>query len=60
MKKFAFLLMTATCFGFFCLPGCGDSGSKVIEAPVEVEEVDEAMGDMTEEEYNKAMEESMK
>lgn len=60
MKNLAFLFMAITCFSFVSLTGCGDGGPKVIEAPPAAEEEDPAMAGMSEEDYNKAMEESMK
>ena len=59
MKKFSFILAGAFALLTLSFAGCGHE-SQVIEAPPEaVEEEDEAMGGMTEEEYNKAMEADM-
>ncbi len=52
---------TMICFSFFALSiaGCGGSGeTKVIEAPAAVDD-DAAMEGIDDDEYNKAMEESM-
>lgn len=59
MKTLATLAALLCCFSFATLTGCGSGDTKVIEAPAETEDVDPAMEGMTEEEYNKAMEESM-
>ena len=59
MKKIAYLLWVAALCSPLAMTGCDSSETKVIEAPA-VEEEDPAMGEMSEEDYNKAMEESMK
>lgn len=47
------------CFALcLVLPGCGDSGTKVIEAPP-ADDSSAAMEGMDDDEYNKAMTESM-
>ncbi|WP_147867165.1 outer membrane protein assembly factor BamD [Stieleria maiorica] len=59
MKKFAWLFVVALCVSPLSLTGCSGSGeTQVIEAPA-VEQEDDASAGMTDEEYDKAMEESM-
>ncbi|MCA9140779.1 MAG: hypothetical protein KDB00_28600 [Planctomycetales bacterium] len=58
MKKFTHLLLVAACFSFVGITGCGDKEPTVVEAPA-VEEVDPATEGMSQEDYDKAMEESM-
>ena len=60
MKNFVFLFMAAVCLTSLSLTGCGGNDSAVIEAPPATEEVDPATEGMSQEEYDKAMEESMR
>ena len=61
MKNLAWLFMLTMSLSFLSLSGCGrGSDTQVIEAPPETEQEDPAQAGMTEEEYNKAMEESMR
>ncbi len=60
MKKLAFLLMATMCVFSLSLTGCGGRETQVIEAPPAEEQVDPATEGMTQEEYDKAMEESMR
>ncbi|QDT10305.1 hypothetical protein [Planctomycetes bacterium K23_9] len=58
MKKAPFYLLL--CFTLcFSISGCGGNESQVIEAPAETSD-GSAMEGMSDEEYNKAMNESMK
>lgn len=58
MKVVSFLVLCLS-LCFVSLTGCGGSGeTQVIEAP-QVEEADPSMGDMDEDEYNNAMNQSI-
>lgn len=59
MKNWFYLFLAIAPLSFVTFAGCGERGATVIEAPPATEEEDPAMAGMTEEEYNKAMEESM-
>lgn len=59
MKKIASLMFVAACFSIVSIAGCGSGESKVIEAPAAEEQVDPATEGMSQEDYDKAMEESM-
>lgn len=58
MKTFAKFGLALTLLSFLAISGCGTADNEVIEAP-ETEVDDASMEGMTEEEYNKAMEEDM-
>jgi hypothetical protein len=59
MKKLGLAFVAALSLSFPCVTGCGKGETKVIEAPP-VEENDGAVEGMSDEEYNKQMEESMR
>ncbi len=59
MKVLSFLFLCLS-LCFVSLTGCGGGGeSQVIEAPATPEESDPTMGDMDEDEYNNAMNQSV-
>ncbi|QDT10136.1 hypothetical protein [Planctomycetes bacterium K23_9] len=60
MKKLALLCAFACCFSVCAISGCGGGGTEVIAVPEDAGEEQTAMEGMSDEEYNKAMEESMK
>ncbi len=60
MKNLVFLFLAIACLSSLSLTGCGGNESKVIEAPPAEEEVDPATAGMSQEDYDKAMEESMR
>lgn len=59
MKNLVFSFMAVVCLASLSFTGCGGSEPAVIEAPPATEEVDPATEGMSQEEYDKAMEESM-
>ncbi len=61
MKNLVYLFMVVACLTSVSLTGCGGSSeSTVIEAPPAEEEVDPATEGMSQEDYDAAMEESMR
>jgi hypothetical protein len=59
MKKLALLCTLASCFSFVAISGCGGGDGGVVEVAEDTPTEDASMPGMTEEEYQKAMDEDM-